>query len=541
MKIVIYAFLFALLAFPVFADEQQHHHHEANFGVVNFPISCTPEAQKQFNQAVAILHCFGYEEALHAFNAVATTDPNCGMAYWGIAMTYYHPIWAPPNAQELAKAKEAIDKAKVTGKPTDREKSYIDAIATFYQDYETVSHMDRAKKYRDAMKAVADANPSDNEASIFYALALLGTAPPNDKTYVVQKQSAEILNAILKKEPNHPGVAHYLIHSFDYPALAEVALPAARVYSKISPDSPHALHMPSHIFTRLGYWQESIDSNIASADSAVRRVQKLHPGAGSFDQLHAMDYLVYAYLQLGQDDKAKKIMDEMNTITKLDDNQFAAAYALAAVPVRYAVERGHWTEASAIADVPSWFPWNKFPHMAVIRTYGRALGAARARDVEAAKKHLSDIQALHESTVALKMPGYDWSGQVEILQQTVQAWVAFAEKKNQEAVQLMRASADLDDSTDKHPVTPGSVIPPRELLGDMLMELNQPAQALVEYEKSLTTAPNRFYALSRAAKAAKTAGDQKKAEEYYGKLLQLCTADCKRPEIAEAKSFLAKN
>jgi tetratricopeptide (TPR) repeat protein len=540
MKTFIYVLLFTVLAFPVIADEQ-HHHHEANFGTVNFPVSCTPEAQKQFNQAVAILHCFGYEEALHAFNVVATTDPNCAMAYWGVAMTYYHPIWAPPSAQDLAKAKEAIEKAKTTGQPNNREKSYIDAIAIFYQDHETVGHMDRAKRYRDAMKKVADANPSDNEASIFYALSLLGTAPPNDKTYVIQKQAAEILNGILKKEPNHPGVAHYLIHSFDYPALAEVALPAARVYSKISPDSPHALHMPSHIFTRLGYWQESIDSNIASANSAVRHVQKLHPGAGSFDQLHAMDYLVYAYLQLGQDSKAKKIMDEMNSITKLDDNQFAAAYALAAVPVRYAVERGHWKEAAAITDGPSWFPWNKFPHMAVIRIYGRALGAARVGDVEAAKKHLSDIQTLHQSTEALKIATYDWARQVEILQQAAEAWIAFAEKKNQEAVQLMRASADLDDSTDKHPVTPGSVIPPRELLGDLLMELNQPAQALTEYEKSLTTAPNRFYALNGAAKAAKKAGDQKKAAEYYGKLLQLCGTDCKRPEIAEAKSFVAKN
>ncbi|HSE43369.1 MAG TPA: hypothetical protein VLH08_21595, partial [Acidobacteriota bacterium] len=400
MKIFISIVFLFVFTIPVFADEQ-HHHGVVNFGKVNFPVSCSPETQKQFNQAVAILHCFGYEEAANAFIEVSKADPDCAMAYWGLAMTYYHPIWAPPNPQQLAKGKEAVEKAKAASKQTDREKAYISALSMFYQDYQNVGHMDRAKKYSAAMKEVAAKYPEDNEATIFYALALRGTAPPNDKTYVIQKESAEILNGVLKKEPEHPGIAHYLIHCFDYPGLAEVALPAARIYSKISPSSPHALHMPSHIFTRLGYWQESVDSNIASAKSAVEHVQRLHPGSGSFDQLHAMDYLVYAYLQMGQDENAKKVFDEMKTITKLDEDQFAAAYAFAAVPVRYSVERGRWADAAAITAGPSWFPWKKFPYAEAITYFGRGLGSARTGDVEAARKNLAELDRLHQAAVEL--------------------------------------------------------------------------------------------------------------------------------------------
>lgn len=521
------------------ADEQ-HHHEVEKLGKVSFVVSCSPEAQKQFNRAVAILHSFGYEEAAIAFAETSKTDPDCAMAFWGIAMTYYHPIWAPPNPEELNKGKEAMEKAKSGGKGTERERAYISALDVFYTDYEKTDHRTRAKAYSNAMKHVAEKYPDDSEATIFYALALRGTAPPNDKTYAIEKQSAEILNEVLKKEPEHPGISHYIIHDYDYPALAELALPAAKAYAKIAPSSPHALHMPSHIFTRLGLWQDSIESNIASAKSAVEHVQKLHPGAGSFDQLHAMDYLMYAYLQIGQDQQAKNILQEMNTIHSLDQNQFAAAYAFAAIPVRYSVERGQWADAAKVMVGPSWFPWKNFPWAESIVYFGRAIGAARSGDVVQAKQDLLRLEVLHQVCMDSKNPSYDWATQIEIQQKAAAAWIAFAEKKNDAALTLMQAAADLEDSTDKHPVTPGSVIPTRELYGDLLMELHRPADALIQYEKSLETAPNRFYALGGAAKAASLSGDESKACAYYKKLLQSCVSPCQRPELSQAKAFLAQ-
>jgi tetratricopeptide (TPR) repeat protein len=455
-------------------------------------------------------------------------------------MTYYHPIWAPPKPDELQKGSEAIQKAAVTGKPTEREKAYVDALSLFYKDSATVGHMKRAKAYAEAMHQLAQKYPDDTEATIFYALALRGTAPPDDKTYAVQKEAAAILNGVLKKEPNHPGIAHYLIHSYDYPALAELALPAARIYSKIASSSPHALHMPSHIFTRLGLWQESIDSNRASEASAIEHVRQLHPGAGSFDQLHAMDYLVYAYLQTGQDEQAKKVMDEGNTIQKLDQNQFAAAYAFAAIPARYAIERNQWADAAKVQPAPEWFPWKEFPYAEAITYFTRGIGAARSGNLDSAREDLQRLQQLHQATIEANDPSYDWGTQVQIQQKTVDAWITFAEKKTDEALQKMRAAADLEDSTDKHAVTPGAIIPARELYADMLMELKRPADALPQYEKSLAVAPNRFHAMLGVAKAADASGDKKKAKEYYSKLLKQCIEPCSRPEVSEAKAIMAE-
>jgi tetratricopeptide (TPR) repeat protein len=540
MKVISFLLFLAFLASLGFADEQ-HAHHSDKYGVVKFSISCLAESQVRFNRAVAILHSFGYEEASIAFNEIAESEPDCAMAYWGVAMTYYHPIWAPPNPQALQKGKEAIEKAKLATTATDREKAYIAALSVFYDDSDKWDHKTRAKNYSDAMKQVAEKFPDDHEASIFYALALRGTAPPDDKTYVIQKQSAEILNEILAFEPEHPGIAHYLIHCFDYPEMAEQVLPAARIYSKIAPSSPHALHMPSHIFTRLGLWQESVNSNIASAKSAVEHVQKLYPGSGSFDQLHAMDYLVYAYLQEGQDRNAKQVLDEAKAITKLNHPEFQAVYAFAAMPTRYAVERGNWADAAELSVAPLWLPWQKFPYAEAIVFFGRGLGAARSGSIEAAQKDLVRLDELHQAALELKDPSYDWPRQVEIQQKSVAAWIELAKKNNEEALILMRAAADLEDSTDKHPVTPGSIIPARELLGDMLLKMNQPAEALLQYEKSLISAPNRFHSLTGAAKAAQLSGDKEKAKEYYGKLLQLCGSGCERLEITEAKSFLAKS
>ncbi|MCI0698145.1 hypothetical protein L0337_39835 [candidate division KSB1 bacterium] len=530
-----------LCVFGVSAQEAHQHEHDRSekLGRVNFPVSCSAEARKQFNRAVALLHSFWYDEAEKAFAQVTVTDPNCAMAYWGIAMTQYHPIWAPPNPAELKKGAAAVEKAKSMGAKTERERDYLAAIEVFYKDWDKLDHRTRALAYEKAMEQVHWRYPKDREAAIFYALALLATAPPTDKTYANQKKAAEILNEVLPNEPEHPGVAHYIIHSFDYPQLASLALPAARSYAKIAPSSPHALHMPSHIFTRLGLWQESIQSNLASAATAKKHVAKTHPGAASFDQLHAMDYLMYAYLQGAQDQKVKSVIDEISTISKVDVENFAAAYAFAAVPARYALERHRWSEATALKVHPTTFPWSRFPYAEAITYFARAVGAARCGDTTAARNDVEKLAFIKNALVEAK-DSY-WADQVEIQRRAAAAWLAQAEGKNEEALKLMRSAADLEDMTEKHPVTPGAILPAREMLGDLLLEHGQPAQALTEFETSLRDSPNRFNGLYGVARAAELSGDQKKARTYYAKLVALCDrADGIRPELQKANAFLAK-
>jgi hypothetical protein len=403
-------------------------------------------------------------------------------------MSNYHPIWAPPNEKEMANGKAAAEKSSALSAKTDREKAYIAAISSFYKDSDKLNHGARAKKYEQEMLKVHQQNPEDLEAAIFHALALLGTADITDKTYAVQKQVADILNPLVEKAPNHPGIPHYIIHSFDYPSLAKLALPAARSYAKIAPASPHALHMPSHIFTRLGLWEESIQSNLASAEKAKSHVQKTLPGAGSFDQLHAMDYLVYAYLQLGEDKKAREVAEEAKRIQKLDLDNFAAAYAFAAMPARLALEKHQWKEAASLQVQPAWFPWDKFPQMEAITHFAVGIGAARSADLESARKAADRLTAIHKG---LETKDPYWSKQVSIQQKSVAAWIAFAEGKKQEALTMMRDVAALEDTTEKHAVTPGAILPARELLAEMLLETNEPALAKLEFEKSLAVAPNR--------------------------------------------------
>jgi tetratricopeptide (TPR) repeat protein len=389
------------------------------------------------------------------------------------------------------------------------------------------------------MERVYLSYPKDREAAIFYALALLGTALTTDKTYANQKKAAEILNKVLPEEPEHPGVAHYLIHSFDYPQLAQLALPAARSYAKIAPSSPHALHMPSHIFTRLGLWQESIQSNLASAAAAKKYVARTRPGAASFDQLHALDYLVYAYLQGGQDQKAKQILAQASALNRVDSEVLSAAYAFAAIPARYAVERRRWSEAARIELHPVTFPWDHFRYAEAIVYFARALGAARSGDPAAARNQVEKLLWI-QKTLAEAKDSY-WADQVEIQRRAAAAWLAHAEGKGAEALTLMRSAAELESATEKHPVTPGPITPARELLGDMLMELNQPEQALREFETSLRDSPNRFNGLYGAARAAELSGDLKAAATYYTKMVALCDhADGIRAELRKAKEFLAK-
>jgi tetratricopeptide (TPR) repeat protein len=533
-------FVCALAAGHAAAQEQDHSHHHAHaekLGTVTFETSCAPAVKAPFARAVALLHSFWYDEAEKAFGEVAKADPSCAMAHWGVAMSVYHPIWAPPTPAELERGQEAVAKAKATAASTARERDYIAAIETFFRDADTVDHRTRAVAYEKAMEGVFARHPDDREAAIFYALALLGTAPPGDKTYANQKKAGAILNRVLPAQPDHPGVAHYLIHSFDYPQLADLALPAARSYSKIAESSPHALHMPSHIFVRLGLWDDAIRSNKESAAAARAHVQKTLPGAHSFDELHAMDYLAYAYLQQGRDAKAREMVDGIRTVAKLDNPQFAAAYALAAVPARYALERGRWAEAAALEVGPAFFPWATFPYAEAIIHFARAVGAARSGDAARAREAVQRLEALHKAALDAKI-GY-WPAQIEIQRRVAAGWLARAEGRNDEATRLLKEATDLEAATDKHPVTPGAVLPARELYADLLLELGRPAEALAEYEAAVAIAPNRAYPLAGAVRAADAAGQRDKARSHYATLEKVTApGDAARPELTKLKASL---
>src|SRR5437016_5067434 len=502
----------------------QHEHDDGHlapekFGQVHFPTSCNAQVQPVFERGLTLLHSFAYARAAKVFEEVSAKDPGCGMAQWGIAMSYFHTIWGPPTEDEFAAGRTAARKAAIVGAPSDRERDYIAAIGAYYQGDE---HRARVVAYEKAMTGVAERNPADHEAAIFQALAILGVAynSPPDKTYARQKEAAKILNHLLAVEPQHPGIAHYMIHSFDYPELAELALPAARAYAGIAPSAPHALHMPSHIFTRLGMWKESIESNIASARTAQAWIARTHAGATAFDALHAMDYLEYAYLQTGQDEKAREIAEGAAKVTSFDVPQFAAGYALAAIPARHALERRAWKEAAALTPQPATFPWAKYPYAEAIVHFARAVGGARTGDLEMARHEVAKLAEIQASLKGQK--GFDWATQVEIQRRSAAGWLARADKKDAEAMALLRSAADLEDSTDKHPVTPGSILPAREQLADLLTELGQPAGALAEYEASLRSAPARLNSYDGAAQAAERAGKKQDAKAFRERLVGLC-------------------
>ncbi len=522
---------------------QHQHEHSEKLGRVNFPVSCTTQAQRQFNRAVAWLHSFEYEEAEKVFTEVTITDPRCGMGYWGIAMSNYHPIWAPPNAAELQKGLAAIEKAKSVGARTARERDYIAAIELFFKDSDKLNHQTRTLAYSEAMEQLHGRYPADLEVGVFYALTLIAKGMmASDKSYLNEKKAAQILNRVLAREPQHPGVTHYLIHSYDYPALAHLALPAARSYARIAPASAHAQHMPSHIFTRMGLWQEAIRSNLdAKASAKAYAVRNRMPGAWD-EQLHAMDYLAYAYLQGAQDKQAWGVLDELSKIRRVDPPNFKVAYAFTAIPARYALERRQWAEAAKLtlqAGKMEAFPWQRFQWAEAHLHFARAIGAARTGDTASARQEVEKLADIRQALAEVK-GDYDWAKQVEIERQVASAWLAHAEGKHEESLSLMRAAAELDDATEKHPVTPGALLPAREQLGELLLEIKQPVAALQEFETSLRSAPNRFNGLYGAARAAKLAADRKRAKTYYGKLIVLCRlADSVRPEIEEAKEFLA--
>jgi tetratricopeptide (TPR) repeat protein len=537
---VLSAALAAITAAPVRAQEDHHHDHASEqFGVVNFPASCRTDVLPTFTRGVALLHSFGYVESRRSFQDVVKADPGCAIAYWGIAMTYWHPLWAPPGREDLDAGRRAAEKAASLGGRTGRESAFIAAIGAFYRDADTTPHGPRAQAYRRAMEEVVGRFPDDHEAAIFYALSLLGTAPPSDATFANQKKAAAILNAILPLEPQHPGIAHYMIHSFDYPELAADALPAARAYSRIAPDSPHALHMPSHIFTRLGLWTESIDSNLASAEAGRQLVAKRHPGAASFDTLHALDYLEYAYLQIGDEKSARAVLDETREARRFDEPEFSAGYAIAAVPARWTLERRDWKGAADLRPPTAGLPWDRYVYAPAITEFARVLGAARSGRPEAAREPLARLTEMQAGLVKTPVAGtYDWAAQVDVMRLAAASWVAYAEGRKDEALRLARSAAELDEKTGKHPVTPGSVLPPRELLGDMLLEMGRPEEALAAYEASLREAPARFNSLYGAGRAAEAAGRREAAARMYGALLGQCIAGSPRVELAQARKFV---
>ncbi len=500
-------------------------------GKVQFPVSCSPAAQQEFERAVALLHSFWFDAAGKGFVAVVQADPACAMGHWGEAMTHLfspNPFVGVPTPKGLQAGCPVVDRAKAAGAKTPREKDYIGAVESLCKDRDKADQRARVVAYEQAMAALAARYPEDREAAVFYALALNVTASPADKTYANQLKAASILEKVFAEQPNHPGVAHYLIHSYDYPPIASRGLSAARRYAGIAPSAPHALHMPSHIFTREGFWVESIESNQTSAAAA-----KDH-----FNKLHAMDYLAYAYLQMAQDVAAKRVLDEMHALGKPNVEHFVTGYALAAIPSRYALERRRWAEAASLTLSPSDFPWSRYAQSEAVLVFARGLGAARSGNVAVARQSADRLQVLRETLTAAKL-GY-WAEQADIQRRTVAAWLARAAGKAQEALPLLRAAADAEDATEKHPVTPGPLVPGRELLGEMLLEAGQHREALKEFEASMRIEPNRFRGLYGAARAAELSGDREKARTYYQKMLALSAkADTERPERVEAKAFLA--
>ncbi len=520
-----------LASFTLVKTAAGQHEHGAGkpgkLGTVNFGVSCQASVQPEFSRAVAMLHSFWYEKAGEAFAGIAEEDPACGMAWWGVAMTQYHPLWETPGAAALKRGWEAVEKARVAGAKTERERGYITAMESFYKDSETRDHAARALAYEKAMEELRARFPEDFETAIFYALAVRANAPPSDKTYANQKKAGAILEEIFVKQPEHPGLAHYIIHCYDYPALANRALDAARRYAKIAPDSPHALHMPSHIFTRLGLWQESIESNVASA-SAARKYR------ATGDELHAVDYLVYAYLQGAQDGAAKKLLGELSAaLGERDPARFAGSYAMGTAPARFAVERHQWAEA-AVVPAPANPPAGRYAWAQSNLYYARGMGAARTGKADAAQRELQALAAIRDSLAAANEKY--WAEQTEIQREVVTAWVSWAQDNREEALRQMQAAADHEDATDKHPVTPGVIVPARELLGEMLLESKQAGPALEAFEAALRSAPNRFQALAGAARAAEEAGDKAKASQYSAKLVEICAkADTTRPELRKAR------
>jgi len=490
-------FLALVISFPALLAGQETHSHSApeKLGRVAFPISCGPAVQQQFDRGVALLHSFAYADAEKAFRGVAEQDPKCAMAHWGVAMTHFHQLWEPAlSPATIPAAQREILLAQQIGAGTERERAFINALALIYQDAGTVAYRTRALNYERAMKEAAAENKKDAEAQVFYALALLANASPADKTHANQKQAADLLEPLYRAYPQHPGIPHYLIHAYDNAELAQRGLPAARDYSKIAPSAPHALHMPSHIFTRLGLWEDSIASNLAARDVAHRQ-------GDIEEELHAMHYLTYAYLQSGRDTEAGQVIQQLGNMPKLNAGEFKIGYAATAMPVRYAVERGQWADAASIVPLTG-----AAPQVVAIAVWARGFGLARSGHAAEAGAEIDGLQQIEGQ---LRASGNDyWATQTGILRREVMAWSAEAGGKPDEAVALLREAADEEDAIEKPPVSPGPLVPAREQLGYILLQQNRAGLASKEFATALVNAPGRRGALQGAARAAELSGQK---------------------------------
>ena len=519
------AVIAALLAASAFAHEDDAKRATEKIGKVNFANSCSPQTQAKLQRGVAMLHSFWWPEGERTFQELAAEDPSCAaLAAWGFAsIMMYNPFVGvvPPNVVPLAQG--AIAKGRQAGAKTEREKEYLEAVAAYWEDFANRTERQRAVARSKAYQALAAKYPKDDEAQIFNALYLVAIQERSDQTYGDSLKAAAILEKQFAKHPNHPGVAHYLIHAYDAPPIAQKGLPSAKRYASIAPDAPHALHMPSHIFTRVGAWQDSIATNRRSAVSALQ-------GKEGDDALHALDYVVYAQLQLGRDSDARKTVTEATGIAG-STPRFIAPYALAAMPARLVVERGAWREAAQLQPSQS-----KFPFTEALTYQARAIGAAHMGDASAAK---ADLEQITQRRDALRAAKNDyWATEVEVMRLSAAAWVSLADNKADEALGLMRDAAELEDRNEKHPVTPGRILPARELLGDMLMEVKRPAEALKEYERSQQREPDRFRSLYGAALAAEMAGDPRTARRYYARLMQVAGKGEPRAELQLARIYL---
>ena len=540
MILLVAASIFALAS----PGEEAGHNHGPQIGKVTFDTSCNAAAVAHFQRGLAWLHSFEYQRAERGFADAAAADPACGIAYWGVAVSYYHPLWAAPTPNEYRKATAALAKAREVGARSQREKDYIAALGAFYDGGESIDHKTRVLAYEAALDTLRQRYPSDREAAVLHALSLIAAGTlDSDPDYARERKAGALLNQVLEQQPDHPGVSHYLIHSFDYPALADLALPAARRYAAIAPDSAHAQHMPSHIFTRIGLWEEAISSNRA-AEAAAKAWAKASGMPGAWDQqLHAMDYLAYAYLQTGRDAEAERVFDQLKAIGRTVPPSPTAAYAATAIPARVLLERRKWSEAAASELPPgimgleavAAYKWSE----ANLR-FAKAVGAARSGNAAMAREQVAGLQKI-EAAIAVRPGEYDWGKQVSIERQIAEGWLALAEGRKEEAARIMRAAADLDDATEKHPVTPGAVLPAREQLGELLIELGRPAEALAEYEASLKRAPKRLGGLYGAARSTKLAGDSAKAGRYFTELKDVTKGgDGTRAEVKEARAFEAE-
>jgi hypothetical protein len=504
-----------------------------DLGRVHFETSCTPQAQEKFDRGLAMVHSFFYPDSVQAFTEAAAADPQCAIAYWGIAISSRpNPLILPLTAAALKNGAEAVEKGKAIGAKSERERDWLAAIAPYYKDYDKVDQTQRGLAYEKAMETLMQKYPDDSEAASFYALALNETALPSDMTYVNQLKAGAILERILAKLPEHPGALHYLIHSYDYPPLAQRALDAANMYAVVAPAAQHAQHMPAHTYSMLGLWTQSVASNTKSRAIAQQQAARLWPGAAHPGEPHHLDFAEYALLQMGQEAPAKQLRDESNAIRKLGFDYLPSYTALAAVPARFALERQAWSEAAALQPRGS-----QFPQAEAITYFARAMGSARNGDLVAAER---EVGKLKELRAALENASQSyWAAQVEIQMLAASAWIAQAKDEKATALKLMRAAADLEDSSAKHIAMENRLYPMRELLGDLLLEQQQPGLALTEYETSLVSTPNRLRGLYGAAKAAKAANQPEKAAAYFRKLAEMTKdADADRAEISEAKASL---